>query len=78
MATPFNPTSLIQSQRPNDVLIRLGDELYMYDESQSKYVRLVTAQSVAETNNLLKELTIHATELVAHMRYINESSLEDI
>ena len=75
MATPRNVTTLLQNTFPNDALVRLGDDMYLFDTSTSKYVRLVTASSVIETNALLTELNLRAREIVEHLRLINEADL---
>ena len=78
MATPRNVTTLLQQSFPNDALVRLGDDLYMFDTTNNKYVRLVTASSTIETNALLTELNLNAREIVEHLRLINEVDLGEL
>lgn len=78
MATPRNVTTLLQNTFPNDALVRLGDDMYLFDTAQDKYVRLVTASSIIEINALLTELNIYAREVVEHLRLINEVDLGEL
>ena len=75
MATPRNVTTLLQQTFPNDALVRLGDDMYLFDTAQNKYVRLVTASSIVETNDLLNELNSYAREVIQHLRLITEADL---
>ena len=78
MATPRNVTTLLRNTFPNDALVRLGDDMYLYNLVDQKYVRLVTASSVIETNALLSELNLYAREAIEHLRLINEADLGEL
>ena len=75
MATPRNVTTLLQDTIPNDSLIRLGDDMYLFDTAQDKYVRLVTASSVVATNDLLERLLIVSQSILDQIKYVTELNL---
>ena len=76
MATPRNVTTLLQQNFPNDALVRLGDDLYMYDLTQAKYVRLVTASSVADTNSILEGVLEAANRIIFYLEFITETNVD--
>ncbi len=78
MATPRNVTTLLQASFPNDALVRLGDDIYFFDTSASKYVRLETGASVGDTNQLLTTLNLYAEEIVEQLRLITETALGEL
>lgn len=76
MATPRNVTTLLQQNFPNDALVRLGDDLYMFDISQDKYVRLVTSSSVADTNSILEDMLERADRIIFYLESLTEHNLD--
>jgi len=75
MAIPRDVTSIIQSNAPSNVLVQLGQDIYFFDSSTSKYVRIETSSSTLETNVLLNEMLVIGRELIEHLRLINEADL---
>ncbi len=50
MATPQDVTGILQSQLPDEALIRLGDDIYFYDDTQSKYTRVRSPAEIINVN----------------------------
>ena len=78
MATPRNVKNILQTEAPNDIIIRVGDTLFYYDNAKSDYVMLVSGTSTLETNALLKELTVRAGTIIQHLEFITENNFGEI
>ena len=76
MATPRNVTTLLQQNFPNDALVRLGDDLYMFNNRTNAYERLVTASSVADSNSILEDILERADRIVFYLAFITEADLD--
>ncbi len=76
MATPRNVTTLLQASFPNDALVRLGDDLYIFNTTTGVYDRLVTAGSVADTNSILESILETANRIIFYLEFITEANID--